>query len=360
MVDQFPRRGDGDYFERIRPAWDELAQLLRRAKRRGPRRLTTEELTRLDQLYRLCTVHLAQTQARRANPALTQNLNRLVAQVHSFIYVSPRPNPLRQVVLFYLNGFARAVARTGRFHLAALVLFLVSMAFAYHAAMQSSVAAYALSFRGDVRLPGSSKEQLEDVLRLGRDLGEGEKFVFASALLTHNTKVGLSAFALGVLCGVPTVFLIVTNGAMMGAFAAVHVGKGVGKEMWAWILPHGITEIGAIILCGGAGLMLGMAVLRPRHGARRDSLVAAGREALRLVMGVLPMFVAAGVIESYVRQSCLETRARFLFALGTALFWAVYFTFGFYVEHIDRISRRLPARSEASSLSGEAGGATTL
>jgi uncharacterized membrane protein SpoIIM required for sporulation len=331
------------YFEKAQPVWDELSALLDKAKRVGARGLTAEELARLDRLYRLSTIHLAQVRLRTTNQALVDRLNRLVARAHSFIYVAPRQNPVARAVNFYAAGFARTVARTWRYHLAAFLLFAAGTLAAYWGTLNNELTAYAL-LGDDVRLPGASAEQLQNVLRSNREWGATEKFQFASFLLTHNTKVGFTAFALGVFCGVPTVFLMLMNGGMLGAFAAVHHTKGVETEMWAWILVHGVTELTAIMLCGGAGLMLGMAVLRPRYATRAQSLLQAGREAFRIVLGVVPMFVLAGIIESYVRQSHLSVDGRLIFAGATAVFWAAYFRMGAYLEVRERAERVAAAR----------------
>lgn len=320
------------YLDRVAQHAAELDALLNKARGRGPSGLTSEELARLDELYRLATIHLAQVRARTQNEALIQSLNRLVARAHSFIYISPKDNPLKRILRFYTIGFARVIARTGVFHLAAALLFVFGAFIAYHATSAHLSAAYAIMGPQEIRLPGVSREQLEWVLRSGRDQSTGEKLQFASLLLTHNTKVGFTAFVLGILAGIPTVFLLLTNGAMIGAFAHIHHEKGIVAEMWAWLLPHGVTEIGAIFLCGGAGLMLGMALIRPGHRSRTQSLVIAAREAVRIVMGVVPMFIAAGFIESFLRQSHMSTQGRIIFAAASALFWAVYITIGALAE----------------------------
>ncbi len=335
------------YFEKAKPLWDELGALLDKAHRQGVRSLSAEELSRLDRLYRTTTVHLAQARLRTTHRALVEHLNRLVGRAHSLIYAPPRRNPLTRFLRFYADGFARAVARTARFHGASLALFTLGALFAYRAALYDETFAYAL-LGDDVRLPGSSVEQLESVLRGGRDMASVEKFGFASFLFTHNTRVGFMAFAAGILCGIPTVFLMVMNGGVLGAFTAVHHRLGVRGEMWAWILPHGITEIAAVILCGGAGLMLGAAVLRPGLHTRGHSLLEAGREAVRLVLGVVPMFVLAGFIESYIRQSHLSVGARFLFAATTAAFWLAYFYRGAWREI--RARRRMELSPPPSSV----------
>lgn len=326
--------------ERMQPVWDELAALVYRAQRGGVRRLSADELSRMDRLYRLSTNHLAQLQSRGANPSLVHNLNRLVAKAHSVIYVSPKPQMFRRILMFYATGFSRSIARIWPYQLASLALFLAGTIGGYAATMHSPLAAYALVIPDEMRMPGASAEQLVSVMRSGRDHSQGEKFAFMSFLLTHNTKVGFTAFAGGVMAGIPTIYLMLYTGSFLGAFTAIHANNGVAGEWWAWILPHGVTELGACILCGGAGLLLGMAVLRPGHRSRMASLVAAGKEGINVAMGIIPMFVFAGFAESFVRQSHMTTEERYMFAAATALFWVCYFGLGAYLEW--RVTR--PAR----------------
>jgi uncharacterized membrane protein SpoIIM required for sporulation len=146
--------------------------------------------------------------------------------------------------------------------------------------------------------------------------------------------------ATGVLAAIPTVVLMIFNGMLLGVFAAIHHEAGIRAEMWAWILPHGVTELSAIILCGGVGLMLGKAVLQPGELSRNESLVRAGREAARVCVGVAGMLVLAALIESYVRQSHWSTPARLVFATATAVFWAAYVAHGLYRERQSRQSSK--------------------
>jgi hypothetical protein len=106
-----------------------------------------------------------------------------------------------------------------------------------------------------------------------------------------------------------------------------------------------VTEIGAIVLCGGIGLMLGQAVIHPGMLSRSQSLLAAGREAARIAAGAGVMLVLAAVIESYVRQSHWSTAIRLSFAAGTAVFWILYIAHGFYRERQAQIGATNPAAS---------------
>jgi uncharacterized membrane protein SpoIIM required for sporulation len=323
------------FFSHNKPIWDELDQLVQRA-RRSPKSLTSDELSRLDSLYRRTTIHLAQATTRSTDRQLQQYLNNLASAAHSVIYLPPRQPMFRGAWQFANEGFARLIVRNWRYHLASAILLIAGALLAFFASVADPVAAYALMPPGDPRQPGASREQLLEVLRSGREQGGGHKFAFASFLFTHNLKVGILALGLGVLAAVPTVFLMIFNGMILGSFVAIHYRAGITTEMWAWILPHGVTEIGAIILCGGVGVRLGQAVISPGLLSRTESLRRAGLEAGAMAIGVAGMLVAAAVIESYLRQSHLSTNARLAFAAGSAIFWALYLAHGAIRERRSR------------------------
>jgi uncharacterized membrane protein SpoIIM required for sporulation len=327
-----------DFVTRNKPDWDELESLVRRA-RRSVRSMSPEDLSRLDVLYRRTTIHLARAATRTRDRQLIAYLNGLTAAAHSLIYLPPRRSMFAGALRFLVEGFARVVVRQGRLHAVSAALLLGGALLAYYLSVNDILAAYALSMPGDVRQPGATREQLEEILRHGRDDGSGTKFAFASFLFQNNLKVGILAMATGVLAAVPTVLIMLLNGMLLGNFVAVHHRAGVSAEMWAWILPHGVTELGAIILCGGVGLLLGRAVVRPGELSRGDSLRLAGMEAGRTCLGVALMLVAAAIIESYLRQSHLSTGARLAFAAGTAVFWGLYFAYGYARERAQSVER---------------------
>jgi uncharacterized membrane protein SpoIIM required for sporulation len=309
----------------MQPVWQELARLLEKGRKGGPKKLNAEELSRLDRLYRQTTVHLAQIRSRTRNEILIRDLNRLVANAHSFVYIAPRRRPFSFILGFYLKGFPRVIVQTRYFHLLSFLLFMSGWLMGHLSFGEHPKAAYALIAPGDTRL------------RHGRDQGDGEKLIFATFLFTNNTKVGFMAFASGVLAAVPTVFIMLLNGAMLGTFSSIYYQKGISTEMWAWLLPHGITEILAVIFCGGAGLMLGLSVIQPGFRTRRQSLREAGKPALYVALGVVPMFLIAGMIESYVRQSHWDTPTRLTFAGGTSVILLIYFLNGYLLERKENL-----------------------
>jgi len=319
------------FVSRNKPVWDQLETLVERT-RKSRRSMLPEDLKRLDVLYRQTIIHLSQVTTRSTDRRLENYLNSLVSSAHGLIYLPPRRSLWRGAANFLREGFSRAIVRSWKSHALSAALVTSGALLAFFASTQDPEAAYALMPAGDIRQPGSSQEQLLTVLRSGREQGGGGKFFFASFLFSHNLKVGILALGMGVLAAVPTVLLMVFNGMILGSFAAIHHQADITTEFWAWILPHGVTEIGAIVLCGGCGFMLGKAVVCPGIVSRGESLRRAGIEAGTICMGVTLMLIAAAVIESYLRQSHLSSSARLLFAGGTALFWVIYLTLGFLRE----------------------------
>jgi uncharacterized membrane protein SpoIIM required for sporulation len=183
------------------------------------------------------------------------------------------------------------------------------------------------SFVGDAmaqgRTPASSTQELRDVLYHGA--GGAELSVFASFLFTHNAKVGMLCFALGFAAGVPVVYLLFSTGLMLGAMAALYQSRGLGAEFWAWVLPHGVTEIGALCLCGAAGMVLGAAIVFPGRHTRLRNLALRGREVALLAVGAVTMFLVAGLIEGFFRQLVQDVTVRWSLAAVTLAFWTWYF-----------------------------------
>jgi uncharacterized membrane protein SpoIIM required for sporulation len=240
------------FVTRNKPDWDELERLVTSA-RKSMRRMTPEQLSRLDVLYRRTTIHLSQVSTRTRDRRLIRYLNDLTANAHGLIYLPPKRSLFAGIGHFVFEGFARSLARNWKMHAISAALLVGGAVFAYFAAMADPLTAYALWPRQDQRQPGSSHEQLLEVLRGGRDQKGGSKFFFASFLFSHNLKVGLLALSTGVLAAIPTTLLMIYNGMLLGVFVAIHQRAGIDAELWAWILPHGITEMGSVTTRGATG-----------------------------------------------------------------------------------------------------------
>jgi uncharacterized membrane protein SpoIIM required for sporulation len=140
----------------------------------------------------------------------------------------------------------------------------------------------------------------------------------SSRIMTNNLTVTFLTFAAGITAGLGTMWLIFFNGLLMGVIATACQQAHMSRDLWSFVCPHGSLELPAIFIAGGAGLRLASGVLFPGLYRRRDSIALAGREAVRLVAGIIPMLVIAGAIEGFFSPS--GAPAGLKFAVGAALF----------------------------------------
>ena len=109
------------------------------------------------------------------------------------------------------------------------------------------------------------------------------------------------AFALGAVFGLGTLYVLAFNGASFGAIIALTYRAGFGNDLLlGFVISHGVIELTCIFIAGGAGLLIGTALLMPGNLSRADALKSRGMDAVRLVIGCIPLLVVAGIIEGFI------------------------------------------------------------
>ena len=273
--------------------------------------------------------------------ALDRNLRLYLEDLafRAFIAVyGPRTSLLESLGEFLRRGFPRAVRSAGWHLLVAFLATAVGVAAGYALTVsdESWFSAIVPGGLAGERGPSSTRE---DLLRgeifapwrsPGKSVGDAvaSSFaLFASALFSHNTLVGIFTFALGVAAGVPTLLLLAYTGLTLGAFVALHANRGLTLEIIGWLAIHGVTEILALVLCGAAGLVVGEKILFPGRHSRVDSIAAGGQSAAQIAIGAMLLFLVAGILEGGFRQLVASTDGRLAIGGITGLFWLVYFGF---------------------------------
>jgi len=313
-----------EFIDHGRPRWQRLSKLLDRIEREGLKALSLEEAREFGRLYRAASSDLLWARGRSASAELVEALNDLVARGYAQTYPGRRPR-LRDVSEFYLRGFPRLVRTEWKAVVAAYVLFLGGGLFGY-AAMQLDPGA-AVFLVPDQHQSLDPDQRVEREAKNDKGMSANDQTAFSSFLFTHNIQVAFLAFALGLTLGVGTVILLFVNGIFLGALAVAYETKGHAVWFWAWILPHGVPEISAICLAGAAGILLGRALVAPGSRSRADALRVEGRLAVRLVLGTLPIFVVAGIIEgtlSQIHEPHLPSVVKLLFAAAMAVLLGLY------------------------------------
>lgn len=306
--------------------WAELETIIGKADKDGLRSLSAEQLARLPHLYRATLSSLSVARSISLDRALTEYLENLAARAYFVVY-GARQVLRKQMAEFFLTRLPSAI-REAKWHI--LVAFMVMLAGAI-AAYQLTLTDmdYYYTFVGDMaqgRTPASSTAELRAGL-YGGDSVNSTLATFAASLFSHNARIGIMAFALGFVAGLPTLLLLFYNGLVLGAFSALYHSRGLSVDLWGWLLPHGITELLAVILCGAGGFLLAHGLVFPGAKTRMDSLRERGRLAAVVVLGAVLMLFIAGIIEGVFRQRVTSVPVRYTVAAVTAAWWIFYFGF---------------------------------
>jgi uncharacterized membrane protein SpoIIM required for sporulation len=313
-------------FRRQREAtWRELEALVDRVERDGLDQLGPEALTRLPVLYRATVSALGVAREISLDRNVVAYLEGLCTRAYFCVY-GPKRTLVSALRGFFLRSFPQAV----RAH---LVLIAVAAL-----VLGAGVATSALLTLGDPqyfhtfvdatyaqgRGPEASTETLRAVL-YETDATAAERLAaFSMYLFNRNAGIGILCFGLGFAAGLPTLFLLFVNGLILGAFAALYAQRGLGTDLWAWIAPHGVFEITAVVFCGAAGLAVARALLFPGQRTRRASLAVGGRAAARVVLGSVALFLVAGLVEGIFRQLVTDPTARIAAATMNATLLVAY------------------------------------
>ena len=146
----------------------------------------------------------------------------------------------------------------------------------------------------------------------------------SSAIMTNNLSVAFTAFAAGITAGIGTMYMIVFNGLLIGVIGTACAQARMSLQLWSFVAPHSVLELPAIFISAGAGLRIATGLLFPGTLPRRESLVVAGREAVQLVLGCVPMLFIAGIIEAFLSPTELSAGMKFLFAAALLILLAAY------------------------------------
>jgi uncharacterized membrane protein SpoIIM required for sporulation len=293
-------------------SFEGLEQLLHQIESRGLKSLKSDQLMDLGRLYRRLVSELSSAQALGIDEARTAYLNQLASRAYGHIYVAESKG-WPSVSRFFRRDFPRSFRKNLLFMLAAFVIMYGAALFAYAVVHQDPGKAEA------VFGPGAS-EMIDEIASRHTTrrnwMPEETRPMMSSFVMVNNLKVAASAFSVGVLGGILTCAILFHNGLMLGVIAgAVQLrGPQVALGFWAFVAPHGVIELTAIFIAGGAGLMLGWALINPGRYTRKTALKLAGREAFTLVLGVAAMLVVAGIIEGFFSPSMVPEALK----LGTA------------------------------------------
>ena len=292
--------------------WEDFEKLLKE-KNANPRDLAG--------LFIEVTDDLSYSRTNYPKSKTTQYLNGLAARVHQEIYKNKKENRGR-IISFWKTEVPLSMAKNQKQLYLAFFVFVICSVLGFISEMYDENFVRLIVGDGYV-------DQTIQRIKEGKPLGiygEGEQGAMFFMITLNNILVSFRVFAMGLLFSFGTGYELFRNGVMLGAFHGFfwryHL---LGKSLLVvWI--HGSFEISAIILAGAAGFVLGNSLLFPGTYKRMESFKRGALSSLKIVIGVVPIFIVAGFLESFVtRYTEMPLWLSLFIILGSLSFVLWYF-----------------------------------
>lgn len=306
------------FVQQNRDDWKKLEHLLAELHH-NKRQISGQKINQFNRLYQKTAQHLSYCQTYFPEEDVTAYLNELVAKSHNLLYKN-QVSSLKQIKTFFTTTFIKLLLEQWKAVLFAMLLFAGGALAAFLSVLNNPVNLYMI-------LPEDVAQSI-DPSQIGADSGAVNSSTMSAMIMTNNIQVAFLAFAGGITFGILTVYLLISNGIMIGALAAVYAQSGQSYEFWAYIVPHGIIELTAIFIAGGAGLLMGYKFFVPGPYKRVHQFTYQAKRSVQLLIGTIPLFVIAGIIEGYITPSTLSLEVKYTVALLTLLSLILYTIIG--------------------------------
>ncbi|MGE5192864.1 MAG: stage II sporulation protein M [Deltaproteobacteria bacterium] len=317
------------------PAWRRFEELLNRLDTISVKRFSAAETAEFSRLFRELCYDLSLIRSRDWGRGLVSYLNDLVSRGHNAFYSSP-PGNLANLFRFLAVGYPRLFRKNIAYFVTAAMLFFGSLGATWAVVQHEPPLAARIvdpetlkgaeemySEHGPLGSGGSDESHQSQAGRKNRrdasSFGEERAFMFGF-YINNNVGIALLCFGRGILLGVGTVYTLLFNGIYIGAVVGHICAAGHSDRFLSFAISHGSFELTAIAVAGGAGLMLGNALVHPGQRKRLESLRIRGLEAIQIAAGAAAMLVVAALIEGFWSPAAIPNAVKY--AVG-GLLWVL-------------------------------------
>ncbi|UEG49322.1 stage II sporulation protein M [Ferruginibacter lapsinanis] len=233
---------------------------------------------------------------------VTRWINSIAASIYLNIYQNKKEKYNR----FFIFWKYELPLLFKRYHRILLFTFLVFLLFV------------AIGVFGSIKEPGFIRGVLGDayVNMTEENIANGDPFgVYKSdnpfTMFVHiamnNIFVAFLMAIGGILCGAGTLFSMWQNGLMLGCFQYMFFAKGLGIQSVMVIWVHGTLEILSFVVASTAGFIIANGILFPGTYSRSISFRRGVKDALKVMIVLVPIFILAAFFESYVTHLMSNT-----------------------------------------------------
>ena len=321
------------FIEQNKEKWREFEQLISQKKK---------DPDKLSELFVQITDDLSYSRTFYPKRSVKVYLNNLAQKVFVKIYKNKKEKGNR-FIYFWKEELPRVVYESRKTFLLSFLIFL----FAFAVGVLSSIynPDFARVILGDSYV-NMTIENIEsgDPMAVYKKSGETEMFL---QITMNNLRVDFMVFVFGLLFGIGSIAIMIYNGVMVGTFQYFFYERGLFLESFLTIWQHGTIEISTIIICGAAGITLGKGLVFPGTYSRLYAFQVSAVRGLKILMGIVPLTIFAGLIEGFVtRHTEVPDFVRLLVILFSLLFIVLYFVWYPYVK----AKRGFPEKTKKETL----------
>lgn len=296
MIIDLPR-----FITQEKPYWTELEGRLKYMEEHPEESLPLQEISRLHYLYRRASSDLGKIITFSAEPEIRLYLETLVSRAYSEVHET-RQRSVRFSPWIWLS---KTLPSTFRRHIMAFSLScLITLAGVIFGSVSLAVdpdSRHAtMAFGHDLLTP---TERVRNEEKMTNDHLSGQKASFSAYLMQNNIRVSLLTLALGMTFGLGSIVVLFSNGVTLGAISADYILDGQSVFLAGWLLPHGSTEIPAILIAGQASFVLASALIGwGRPLTLRQRLREIAPDLTTLIGAIILLLIMAGLVESFFSQ----------------------------------------------------------
>jgi len=291
-------------------AWRRFEQLLDRLDTISLKRFSPVETAEFSRLFRELCYDLSLIRSRDWGQGLVSYLNDLVSRGHNAFYSSP-PGNLGHLARFLAVGFPRLFRKNIGYFVTSAAIFFGTLGVSWAVVQHEPALATRI-------IPSDQLKMMEEMYSEDGPMGKGkkekggdsddksgfsdfgqERALMAGFYVQHNAGIALDCFGRGILFGLGTVYTLIENGIALGAVSGYLIAHGHSSRFLSFVISHGSFELVAIAVAGGAGLMLGTALIHPGQRTRLEALRVRGFEAIQIACGAAAMLMVAALIEAF-------------------------------------------------------------
>lgn len=235
----------------------------------------------------------------------TKWINGLAATVYQNIYKNKKEKYSR-IFRFWKYELPLIIRRHHRTFLFTTVIFCLIVAIGVFSSMSNPE--FVRGILGDDYVT-----MTEDNIAKGDPFGvykEDSRFNMFIRIAFNNIYVAFRTFIGGFSIGIFTLYNLWVNGIMLGSFQYMFFSNDLGIKSILVIWIHGTIEISSIIIAGAAGFILANGILFPGTFSRLESFKRNAKDAAKILICLIPFFIIAAFLESYITQLMSDTYDR--------------------------------------------------